>query len=128
MKEYNYYHYNNRLKQYAKNLRNDSTSAEIKIWSELLRAKQMMGFRFLRQRPIGKYIVDFFCKELKLIIEIDGVTHHYEDVCEKDIAREKYLKLLGYSILRFSDDEIINDIDLVYELIKEFILKIKKKE
>ena len=76
---------------------------------------------------MGKYIVDFFCKELKLIIEIDGVTHQYEDVSAKDEIREKYLKSLGYSILRFSDDEVINNIDLVYELIRKFILKTQKK-
>ncbi|MEO9869790.1 endonuclease domain-containing protein [Ekhidna sp.] len=61
------------------------------MWREVLGEKRMMGFRFLRQRPIGNFIVDFFCKDLKLIIEVDGYSHHIEEVAIKDQKREKKL-------------------------------------
>ncbi len=121
MKKYNYYHYNKNLRAYARKLRNDSTKAEIKIWSALLSAKQMMGYSFLRQRPIGNYIVDFFCKELMLVIEVDGLTHHWEETYEKDLRKEDYLRSLGYSILRFDDCEVINHIEQVSDCIQNFI-------
>ncbi|MGZ5243885.1 MAG: endonuclease domain-containing protein, partial [Bacteroidia bacterium] len=98
-------HYNIKLKPLARNHRNDSTKAEIRLWCELLRAKQL-GYSFLRQRSIGNYIVDFFSKELNLIIEVDGITHRHEENFKKDIKREIELKSLGYKILRFSDEEV----------------------
>jgi very-short-patch-repair endonuclease len=69
-----YHHYNKHLKGYAREHRNDSTQAEIRMWTELLRNKQMLGYSFLRQRPIDSYIADFFCKQLKLVIDVT-VTH-----------------------------------------------------
>lgn len=83
----------------------------------------MLGYRFLRQRPIGKYIVDFFCKELKLIIELDGYTHQLEEVAIKDRIREDALIKLGYSILRFEDVEVFNDLKNVSRTIEGWILE-----
>lgn len=85
--------YNKKLKTLAKDLRNNSTYAEIKIWVELLRNKQMLGRPFLRQRAIGNYIADFFCKELKLIIELDGSAHIMQE--EADKHRDDTLEQLG---------------------------------
>ena len=81
----------------------------------------MKGYGFLRQRPIGPYIADFFCKELKLIIETDGITHEYNDVFKKDIEKTNYLNNLGYEVLRFKDDEVIDDIDNVKYIIESWI-------
>ncbi|WP_424962538.1 endonuclease domain-containing protein [Ekhidna sp.] len=89
---------------------------------EVLGEKQMMEYRFLRQRPIGNYIVDFFCKELKLIIEVDGYTHQFEEVAAKDQIREKELENMGYNILRFEDSEVLNDINNVVRTIENWIL------
>jgi len=75
--------YNKRNKTFARELRNNSTKAEIKLWSELLRAKKMMGYSFLRQRPVGYYIADFLCKDLKLIIEADGISHEGKEEYDK---------------------------------------------
>ena len=67
--------YHKDLKEIARKLRNDSTPAEIRLWTKLLRSKQMKGYQFLRQRPVLNYIADFMCKELRLIIEVDGESH-----------------------------------------------------
>ena len=108
-----YNHYNKILKPYARKHRNNSTQAEMRLWSKLLRNKQMLGYSFLRQRPIENYIADFFCKELKLIIETDGITHHSPEAIEKDKVREKRLMELGYHLIRFDDAEVMWDIENV---------------
>lgn len=108
-----YNHYNKILKPYARKHRNNSTQAEIRLWSKLLRNKQMLGYSFLRQRPIDNYIADFFCKELKLIIETDGISHHSEEAYMKDKIRTKRLNELGYHLIRFDDNEVMINIENV---------------
>ena len=88
-------------------MRKDGTRSEAVVWRDVLSRKQMMGYRFLRQRPMDRYIVDFFSKELQLIIELDGYTHQFEEVAKKDRIREERLRSLGYHILRFEDEEVI---------------------
>ena len=114
-------HYNSKLKLFARGHRNDSTKAEIRMWCELLRNKKMLGYSFLRQRPIANYIADFFSKDLKLVIEVDGLSHEREGQFERDRARESVLKALGFHVLRFSDDEVMNDIENVNRTIQHFI-------
>lgn len=80
-----------------------------------------MGYWFNRQRPVGKYIADFLCKELMLIIEIDGLTHQFEEVSENDILLEEELEALGFTVIRFDDDEVLNDIDNVKRTLISFI-------
>ena len=65
-------HYNKDLKEFARNLRNNSTLTEVILWNKILKQKKLRGYSFLRQRPIKNYIVDFFSKDLKLVIEVDG--------------------------------------------------------
>ena len=114
-------HYNKNLKSFARQHRNFSTKAEIRLWCELLRNKQMMGYPFLRQRPIHKYIADFFCKELKLIIETDGITHTWENAQEKDKRRSMELEALGYHVIRFDDHDVMKNIGWVKEEIETWI-------
>ena len=71
-------YYNKKLKEFARRLRKQTTNAEVKLWNEVLRGRQMHGYTFLRQRPILYFIADFMCKELMLIIEVDGYTHEWE--------------------------------------------------
>lgn len=92
-------HYNKNLKPFARELRNKSTKAEIHLWVEVLKNKKLMGYAFLRQRPIGNYIADFFCKELKLLIEVDGGIHIMRR--EADKYRDAELLRLDYTTLRF---------------------------
>lgn len=120
-------HYNKRLKGYAREHRNYSTKAEVKLWCELFRNRQMMGYPFLRQRPIGKYIADFFCKELKLIVETDGISHTWEDAPEKDRERLMFWNELGYTVLRFDDKEFMYHLNHVYLSIEEWIIDWEKR-
>lgn len=73
-----YNNYNKNLKEYARKLRNNSTLAEVIVWDKLLKGRQLRGYPFLRQRPIKNYIVDFFSKDLNLVIEIDGEIHRFQ--------------------------------------------------
>ena len=92
---YNHHYYNKNLKEFARELRSESVSkAEKRIWKAFLSRKQFKGLRFLRQRPIDYFIVDFFCPELKLIIEIDGNSHFQKP--EYDSYRQERLKSLGF--------------------------------
>ncbi len=120
------YHYNKRLRPLARELRNNPTKAERRIWYELLSGRQFGGYQFLRQRIIDQYIVDFFCKELRLVIEIDGKTHEFEDVKQNDVVREKRLQSLGYSVVRFSDWEVLNNLGEVAELLTAEIEHLRK--
>lgn len=118
-------HYNQNLKLLARKHRNDSTKSEIKLWQEL-KGKQIFGYKFLRQKPIEKYIVDFFCNKLKLAIELDGYSHNFEDVIIKDEKKELHLNNLGITVLRFDDDDVMNDINNVLRCIEIYILDFEK--
>ena len=79
----------------------------------------MRGYAFLRQRPIGNYIVDFFSKELKLVIEVDGITHEYKQ--REDKEKDVCLTKMGYKVLRFEDDDVLNHMDVVAMAIEDYI-------
>lgn len=96
------------------------TLCEKTLWAELKR-KQMMGFDFDRQRPIDCYIVDFYCKDLMLAIEVDGINHSDEKAKQRDELRQKKLQLLGVRFLRFNDDDILTNINGVLNTIKDWI-------
>jgi very-short-patch-repair endonuclease len=118
--------YNPELKELARKLRKDSTLSEILLWQHLKR-KQMLGYDFHRQKPVDNYIVDFFCHELVLAIEIDGVSHDSEKVYLKDTVRQQRLESLGIHFLRFDDRDIKRDIDNVLQCIENWILEYEKK-
>ena len=98
-------------------MRKTMTLSEVLLWKKL-RNKQMLGFDFTRQQPIDKYIVDFYCKELMLAIEIDGASHINEDVYYNDIKRQKELELLGVRFLRFQDSEVKKGMNEVLRIIQ----------
>ena len=118
-------YYNQNLKLLARNHRNDSTKSEIILWQEL-KGKKILGYKFLRQKPIGNYIVDFFCNKLKLEIELDGYTHQFDDVIVKDEKKELYLNSIGITVLRFNDNDVINDMNNVLRGIESYILVFEK--
>ncbi len=95
--------YNTKLKEHAKYLRKNSTLSEILLWKKI-KNKQIRSFDFDRQKPIDNYIVDFFCAELMLAIEIDGSTHFEQE--KYDNYRQKRLESLGVNFLRFGDIQI----------------------
>ena len=117
--------YNPELKDLAKKLRQNMTYAEIMLW-KALRNKTLMGFDFDRQRPIDNYIVDFYCKVLKLAIEIDGGSHDYEEIANKDKIREINLNSFGITILHFKESEVRKDIKGVLSTIEKWVMENQK--
>jgi very-short-patch-repair endonuclease len=123
MNSFTHHHYNPRLKEFARELRTETVSrAEKLLWKAMLSRKQT-GERFLRQRPIDQFIVDFFAPEIGLIIEIDGNSHANKG--EYDWYREDKLKSLGYELLRFSEGEVINNLDEVHRQLMHTIYCLK---
>jgi len=117
--------YNKNLKEFSRKLRNNSTLGEILLWQKL-RAASMRGYTFNRQKPLGRYIVDFYCKPLKLVIEIDGSYHFEEEQKIKDKKRESILSEMGLNFLRFSEQQVRKDMDLVLKGIEDYISKYEK--
>ena len=97
------------------------TKAEACLWKFVLRADKMKGYGFRRQRPIMNYIADFMCKELMLVIEVDGYTHWNDDAAQRDQEKNKVLQLAGFTILRFTDEEVLNNLSQVEEKIMKCI-------
>lgn len=103
------------------------TKAEACLWKYVLRAGRMKGFTFRRQRPVLDYIADFMCKELFIIIEVDGITHSYETVIEKDKKRQADLEKAGFTVMRFTEEEVLESINSVYAKIENMVSR-KMKE
>ncbi len=99
-------------------LRKNPTAAEACLWSKI-RRRQFAGLLFNRQKAIGSYIADFYCHQAKLVIEVDGPQHHSELGIEQDRVRDQYLKSMGISVLRFSNQEILENRERVLEIIKK---------
>lgn len=87
----------------------------------------MMGLQFRRQRPILSYIVDFVCLELKLVVEVDGYSHQLEEVHLRDIKKEDDLRNAGFRILRFTDNEVLNHMQMVKEEIERTIISVREE-
>ena len=116
--------YRKDLIEKARRLRKNSTPGEIELW-KLVKNKQVLGYQFRRQRPIKNYIVDFYCKELRLAIEIDGSSHYYK--VEYDRKRQKKLEQLGITFLRFSEEDTKENPDYVVMEIEKWIIANKEK-
>ncbi|MDP7060158.1 MAG: DUF559 domain-containing protein [Candidatus Marinimicrobia bacterium] len=110
--------YSPRLKQTARTLRKNMTLGEVILWQHI-RRRQIKGYQFLRQKPIGEYVVDFFCKELMLAIEVDGESH--EGRQREDEERQEKLKKLGVRFLRFQDSHVKQDLANVLKRIEMWI-------
>ena len=111
MYKYNY------KKEKIRLLRKNQTETEKIIW-EILRNRKIMGIKFRRQYPIGEYIVDFYSVKSKLVIEIDGMWHYTEERIEYDKIRTKYIACKGIKVIRFSNKEILENIEKVINEIK----------
>jgi len=118
--------YNPKLKEIARKLRQNMTFSEVKLWNELKNG-QLLGYDFDRQRPIGNYIVDFFCKDLQLAIEVDGITHLDERVIEKDEIRQEELESMGICFLRFDALLVVDKVEVVVREIREWIEAYEKQ-
>jgi very-short-patch-repair endonuclease len=96
------------------------TDAEIALWVKL-RRKQLWGFQFYRQKPLGNYIVDFYCASARLVIEVDGGQHYEKEGAAQDAARDRYLESLGLEVLRFSNLDVLNNTDGVIAAIAQHL-------
>ncbi len=110
--------YNSKIKELARRLRTNGTLSEVLLWKHL-KGKQMLGYDFDRQKPRGDYIVDFFCNELMLAIEIDGDTHNYTG--EEDQRRQANFEKLGIKFLRFTDGDVKGNVEGVVAIIEDWV-------
>ena len=104
------------LKKYSRRLRKEMTDSEKVLWSRI-RGKQLKGLQVYRQKPIGHFVVDFYCPKAKLVIELDGGQRYSEEQRAKDGTRDTYMKSQGLRTLRFSDQEVFENLTGVLEAI-----------
>jgi len=96
------------------------TDAEKRLWSKI-RMRQMGGYQFYRQRAIGNHIVDFYCPKAKLVLEVDGGQHYSDEQIEIDKKRSSYLNKLGLKVMRFTNLDVLNNIDVVLDEIYRYL-------
>lgn len=101
--------YQKSMKEFSRYLRKNSTLSEVLLWNEL-KAGKMLGYKFNRQRPLGNYIVDFYCSKLSLVIEVDGFSHESEEASIEDVERQKILEKMGLKFIR------VDDLDITFDL------------
>ena len=101
---------------FAKRLRKEQTDAERKLWSKL-RNRRLSGYKFKRQVPKGPYVVDFYCADARLVVELDGGQHTEESAVRHDAERTRYLQQSGFRVLRFWNIEIFENLDGVVQTI-----------
>ena len=121
--KYSNHFYNKNLQPNANRLRKEMTKAEACLWKYVLRAGKMKGYGFRRQRPVLNYIADFMCKELMLIVEVDGSIHELEEIRKNDEQRQKVLEEAGFTVLRFTNNEVLTNIQWVNSYLEEWIEK-----
>jgi very-short-patch-repair endonuclease len=117
----NNYAYDKKLQPLANKLRKEMTKAEASLWKYSLRAGQMKGYQFRRQRPVLRYIADFLCMELKLVIEVDGITHQCDEIVVKDKRKTGDLECAGFKVIRFTDEEVLKNMNGVIERIRRLM-------
>ena len=108
------------LKQHRRHLRQAMTPAEARMW-QVLRSNQLQGRKFRRQHSIGPFIVDFYCPQEKIIIELDGEVHNTDQAHEYDAERQAGLQKLGYTVLRYENRRVFEDMDNVLtDIVRHF--------
>ena len=104
----------------ARKLRKNSTIQERILW-KILRNRQFKNLKFRRQFPIGEYIVDFVCEEKRIVIELDGGQHNETENIIKDIERMRFIESEGYKVIRFWNNDILNNLEGVFKILNEFL-------
>ena len=111
--------YNKKLRSFARGLRNDSTLGEVILWDQVLKQRKFYGYQFNRQFTIESFIVDFICRKLKLIVEVDGRSHNFK--AEEDASRDEVLQSLEYRILRVTEWEVRHDLQNVVRTLESYL-------
>ena len=118
-------HFNKNTEKYKRRqLRKNSTTAERILW-KYLKARGLSGQKFRRQYSIGTFVIDFYCSNLKLAIELDGASHDTKDVKIYDKEREEIIKTFGIRFIRFRNEEVYSNLEKVLDNIKEKIQEIE---
>lgn len=113
--------YNPGLRKLARELRKNSTLGDVLLWKEI--SKRKLGVQFHRQVPVHEYILDFYCHELKLAIEVDGSSHDTPDQKEKDLIRDYDLEQLGIKVIRIDDSDVKRNMDSVIRFLERIVRK-----
>lgn len=116
--------YNPKLKALSRKLRKQGVLSEVLLW-EQLKGRKMNGYQFTRQKPVGNYIVDFYCSKLKLVVEIDGESHDRRYSYDK--KRQQVLESAGLTVLRFNDNDVKKDIGSVLKAIEGWVERSNKQ-
>jgi very-short-patch-repair endonuclease len=119
--------YNKSLVPKAKELRNQLTPPERQFWNALREMPSYKNHPFNRQKPLGEYIVDFYCHEYRLVVEIDGDSHYTEEAQIKDQKRTAFLESKGLTVVRFTNREVARNIEGVMESLENLLNKIKEE-
>ncbi|KGH47100.1 MULTISPECIES: endonuclease domain-containing protein [Acinetobacter] len=114
------------LLEFAKSMRHTATDAEYLMW-QVLRAKHFINLKFRRQHVIQPYIVDFYCHEIGLVIELDGSQHGMDDAIEYDAERTKFLEALGLTVMRYWNFDVLGQTDVVLEDLWNVCFELKSK-
>ena len=115
---------NSKLLEYAKSMRHDATNAEHLMW-QLLRAQRFMNLKFRRQHVIEPYIVDFFCHELGLVVELDGGQHNTGVGVAYDNGRTQFLEALGLKVIRYWNDDVLDRSEVVLDGLRNICIELK---
>ena len=112
---------NNKLTEISQKLRKNMTKEERHLWYDFLKE---LPVNFNRQKVIGNYIVDFYCAKAKIVIELDGSQHYFDEGREKDLKRDRFLSSLGLTVLRYSNDDVNNSFESVcQDIFNNLVLK-----
>jgi very-short-patch-repair endonuclease len=122
----NNFSYNKELTPVAHKLRSEMTKAEACLWKYVLKAGQLKGCQFRRQRPVLNYVADFMCKELMLVIEVDGITHAEPEAIKRDEVRQKAIESAGFTVLRFLDNDVLHNLKGVHLFLENWIEDFEK--
>ena len=116
-------YYDSKLKALARDLRKRRILSEVLLWNKL-KGRRMLGYQFARQKPIGPYIVDFYCPALRLVIEVDGESHR--ERFQRDMERQKDLEEMGLEVLRFTDRMVKQDMSNILRSIESWIKQYRR--
>jgi very-short-patch-repair endonuclease len=121
-------HYNKSSeKEKRRKLRQNQTNAEELVW-RYLRDRQMLGYKFRRQYSVNHFVIDFYCPELKLAVEIDGASHNNPEQQKKDISRQKYVEAFNIKIVRIKDKELLENPNKAFNKLEAAIKLLDKKK
>ncbi len=112
------------VKQRRRNLRNKMSDAEVRLWAKL-KSRQLLGRRFLRQYSVGQYIVDFYCPQLKLGIELDGDSHFRDGAKQYDTSRQEFIETIGIRIVRYLNTDVYDNMD---GLLENLVVEMRQRE